>query len=980
VGERFFQCVVNPDPANHNRRISGHRTVNISRGARLAGRLALLAACAWAPALHAAAQETVNFASVSGRVTDPSGAVVPGAQVTARQTDTNLTGEATTDSDGRFRFPYLKVGPYEIVVRLSGFADATRKLTLTVGSAFELPIALRLATLEDQVTVSAPAIVLEAARSQIAATISQKEVASLPLNGRNFLDLALLAPGVSPPSVGGTQLFAETSAVAGAGISVGSQRNFSNNFIVDGLSANDDAAGLSGIPYGVDAVDQFQVVTSGGQAELGRALGGYINVLTKSGTNAAHGEIYNYWRDDRFNAPNPLTIDPITGQGIKLPMSQKQYGASLSGPIVHDRTFFFSNFEQRKLDQSGLVTISRGAVAAINARLAEAGYPGSPIATGVYPNPVHTTNFLGKVDHQFNGKDQFSVRYSLYDANSSNARGAGALSAFTASAGLDNLDQTIAVGNTVTLSPRTVNETRAQYAHGDLEAPPTDPVGPAVAIAGVASFGTLAGSPHRRMNRMYQVVDNLSHQAGAHALRVGADFLYNDDTITYPRAVRGSYAFSSLANFLAGVYNNAGFTQTFGASVVSQTNPNIGVYAQDEWKVSPEVTLNAGVRYDLQFLQTIDTDRNNVSPRLGLAWSPFDSRRTVVRASAGLFYDRVPLRALANALLSAGNTTDLSQLQQIGVSLSPAQAAAPVFPNILSGVVPSVTLVSLTTMDRNLQNAYSTQASAEIEQQLGDRGTISVAYQYSRSEHLILSINQNVPSCVASGTNNGCRPNPAYGNNSQYSSAGESNYHGLHVSFVQRPASWGNYRISYTLSKSMNNVGENFFSSPIDPFDLSKDRGRSDDDQRHRLVLYGTVNSPMGPARTAWERLSHGFQVSSMLQAYSALPINITSGVTTVQGSAGRPIVDGEFIGRNVGVGNDFFSLSLRLSRTFAVGKGVRLEGQLEAFNLTNRVNPLTLNTNFGAGAYPTNPSPTFGQVTAVGDPRSLQFGARVRF
>jgi hypothetical protein len=237
-----------------------------------------------------------------------------------------------------------------------------------------------------------------------------------------------------------------------------------------------------------------------------------------------------------------------------------------------------------------------------------------------------------------------------------------------------------------------------------------------------------------------------------------------------------------------------------------------------------------------------------------------------------------------------------------------------------------------------------------------------------------------VPTCVAAGTNNGCRPNPTYANNSQYSSAAESTYHGLHVSFVQRPARWGYYRVSYTLSKAMNNVGEFFFSSPIDPTDLSKDWGRSDDDQRHRLVFNGSVNSSMEPASTFWEHLSHGFLFSTMVQAYSKLPYNITSGVTTVQGTAGRPIVDGEFIPRNSGIGSDFFSLGGRLMRSFRVGGNVRVEGAVEAFNLTNRTNVVTRNTNFGAGEYPTNPAPTYGQITGVGDPRTFQFALRLRF
>jgi hypothetical protein len=921
----------------------------------------------------ARAQETINYASVSGRVTDESEGVVPGAAVTARHTETNVTASAVSDGEGRFRFPYLRVGPYEIVVHLAGFADAVRQLTLTVGAAFELPVTLRLASLATDVIVSAPAVVLEAARSQIATTIEQAEVKALPMSGRNFLDLALLVPGVTPTNAASTQLFAETSAVPGQGLSVGSQRNFSNSFIVDGLSANDDAAGLSGIPYGVDAVEQFQVVTSGGQAELGRALGGYVNVVTKSGTNTLRGDVYGYFGDDRFNAANALS-------GTKLPMSQKQVGGSLGGPITRNRTFFFSNVEQRRLDQTGLSTISEADVRAINDRLQAAGYRGSPVSAGIYPNPVHTTTVLAKTDHQFNGRDHFSVKYSLYRVTSDNARGAGGLNAPTASAGLDNLDQTIAFANTLTLSDRTVNETRAQVAHGDLQAPPTDPIGPAVSIAGVASFGTSSGSPHRRVNTLFQLVNNLSHQRGAHALRAGVDLLVNADTITYPRSVRGQYTFQNMARFLAGVYNNAGFSQTFGESTVSQTNPNVSAYAQDEWKIGPSLTLNAGVRYDLQFLETIHTDTNNLSPRAGFAWAPASSRRTIVRGSAGVFFDRIPLRPLANALLSAGNTTDLGALRQLGVSLSPGQAGAPAFPGILDAAVPAVTPVNLTTMDRNMQNAFSRQVSIELERQVGNQSTFGIGYQYLRGGNLIMSINQNVPTCVATGTNNGCRPNPAYANNSQYSGAGESDYHGLHVTFVRRPTAWGSYRVGYTLSKSMNNVGQNFFSAPIDPFDLSKDWGRSDDDQRHQIVLNGSINSPLEPASSLWERISHGFQLSGVLQYYSRRPFNITSGVTTIQGTAGRPVVNGEFIPRNSGIGADFFTLGARLSRSFRLGARGRLEAMLEAFNLTNRRNELTRNTNFGAGSYPVNPSPTFGEVTAVGAPRSVQLGIRLGF
>jgi outer membrane receptor protein involved in Fe transport len=922
----------------------------------------------------AAAQESIQYGSIGGRVEDATGAVVDGARVTARQKDTNRTVSLLTDKDGRFRFPYLSVGAYEIAIQSPGFAPFSRSVNVSLGSAFELPIVLQVASSQNEITVDAQADLLEAARTQIAGTITQTEVANLPLNGRNFLDLALLVPGVSPTNTAANQLFAETSAVPGQGISVGSQRNFSNSFIVDGLSNNDDAAGLTGAFYGLDVVDEFQVVTSGGQAEFGRALGGYVNMVSRSGSNTLHGDAYLYLKNQRFNAANPLAQ-------IVLPMTQAQYGVSLGGPIVRDRTFYFANFEQRELNQSGLTTISPANVAAVNAHLLAVGYPGPPISTGIYSNPVHNSNVFAKLDHHFSDTDQASVRYSLYHVTAIHSRGAGGLSAPTASANLDDTDQTVALSNVATLSPRLVNETRAQYTNGDLKAPPADPIGPAVSISGVASFGTLSGSPTGRSNQLAEGADNLSYQAGPHAIRIGADFLYNDDIITFPRTYRGSYSFSSLANFLAGTYNNSGFTQTFANSVVAQTNPNLGFYAQDEWKVSPRLTLNLGLRYDLEFLRTIATNTGNVSPRAGFAWTPFASRKTVLRGSYGLFYDRIPLRPLANALLSANNTVNPASLSQISVSLSPTQAGAPVFPNILNSLVlPPGVLFNFSTMDPHLKNEYSEQGSFEIEHQFGADSTLSVGYQHLRGLHLLLSVNQNVPTCTAAGTNNGCRPNPAFGNDSQYSSLGDSHYDGLFVSFVQRPSSWSSLRVSYTYSKALDNVGEFFFSAPINNYNIWQDYGRSDDDQRHRLVFEGTAHSSTGAAHTAWERLSHGFELSSLLQYYSPLPFNITTGATTVQGTSARPTVGGVFINRNAGSGFDSLSLGGRLSRTFRLSEALRLQALAEGFNLTNHLNGVTLNGVFGTGAYPASPSPSFKQITAVNDPRTLQFAVRVEF
>ena len=539
------------------------------------------------------AQQNVTSGSISGRIEDAGGAVVSGASISATHLETNQLFNTTSDHEGRYRFPYLRTGTYDLKFDAAGFSTVSRQLTITLGQTLDLPIKLDVAGISAQVNIGGDVPVVETVRTQITETIRPREIMELPLNGRNFLDLATLIPGVAPTNTGSNQRFAETSAVPGQGISIAGQRNLYNSFIVDGVSANDDAADLTGTYYSEEVIDQFQVVTSGGVAEFGRASGGVVNILTKSGTNDFRGSLYGFFRNQRFDARNPLAP-------AKDLLTQAQYGVTIGGPLRRDRTFFFSNFEQTRRNYSAVLTISPAAVDSINNRLRAVNYQGPLVSTGVVPASFDTTNFFTRIDHSINQRNQLSGRYSLYHIDAVNSRTVGGLNAVSRGTGLSDTDQTVAVSNVTTFSSRTLNEARFQFTNSRLDAPVNDETGPAVNIAGVANFGTATFSPLGRDINLFEVVDNVSTQRGNHSLKFGGGFLYNRVNILFPGAVQGVYSFSSLDNFLTGNYIN--YQQAFGAPSQLQSNPNFGVFVQDEWRVRPDLTLNAGLRYDAQFL------------------------------------------------------------------------------------------------------------------------------------------------------------------------------------------------------------------------------------------------------------------------------------------------------------------------------------------------------------------------------------------
>jgi hypothetical protein len=902
----------------------------------------------------------VTNATLSGRVEDEHAATVVGAHVAITNVDKNKTWNTTTDAEGRFSFLFLPAGSYELAVERTGFNNYSVRLPLTVGETLNLPIKLTVIGVSGNVNIMTDAVpLIETSRSELAQTVTPREIDTLPLNGRNYLDLALLVPTVSRTNTGSNQRFAETSAVPGTGLSFAGQRNLNNSFIVDGLSANDDAADLAGTSFSEEVIREFQVVTSGGIAEFGRSSGGIVNIITQSGTKDWRGRIYGFLRNQRFDARNPLAPN-------KDPLTQTQYGGSVGGPIKRDRTFLFTNFEQTRRHDVSVITIAPSNVSAINSLLNQAGYKGPRVQTGIVPGGYDVTNFFARVDHQLNNKNMLAARYTLYDVSSINSRTVGGLNDVSRGTSLKDRDQTIAVQNVTTLSTRSMNEARFQFTHSRLAAPANDAIGPAVNISGVASFGTATSSPTARVIDLYEFVDNVSAQRGAHALKGGVDLLLNRVNISFPGVLEGVYTFSSLANLQSSRYTT--YQQAFGAPSQYQSNPNLGLFVQDEWRVRPNLTINWGLRYDAQFLpEPIQTDANNFSPRIGVSYSPGD-RKTVIRASFGLFYDRIPLRATSNALQRDGTK------YQVAV-LSFGQAGAPVFPNTLASF-PTGLLKSITLIDPRIESSYSEQGSFQIERELPAQSSVSLGLIHLRGVHILLSRNVNVPRFPASaGVPNLGRPDPRFANVSRYESSGDSYYNGMFVTYDKRAARWASVRFSYTFSKSMDNAGNFFFFAPQDNSNLRDERGLSDNDQRHRISLSGSLEVPAKSNNSAFRRAANGLQLSYIFSYASRLPFNVQTGADRNfdTNSNDRPVG----IGRNTGRGFNFASLDLRLSRKFRFTERVGLQLIAEGFNVFNRANLQIPNNIFGTGV---TPLPTFGRPTAAGDPRQIQFGVRLDF
>jgi hypothetical protein len=618
-------------------------------GGVLLGVLAVLSAAA-APAN---AQGHATTADLSGVVSDRSKALVPGATVTARNLATGVTRVVVSGPDGRYVVPALTPGTYSVTATLAGFEPQVYDyVTLALGQAAELDIMVRVARTKEEVTVVAEPELTSAGQTAVATIVTARQIDALPTNGRNFISFSVITPAVN------TDRTPQQGASATSGLTFAGQRARSNNIMVDGLDNNDIASGAVRATFSQDAVQEFQVLANSFSAEFGKASGGIVNIVTKSGANTFSGDLFGYFRNEALNAKEHFEKFDPAGNRIdqpKAPYSQYQFGGTLGGPIRRNRSFFFLSAESQRIrannfvniDDTQPVTVAGQNYGTVVEALRRAGFP---IELGNVPYRVAADQALAKVDATLPDNHHLTLRFNWADLLDENAEPWGGLVARSRGAYLDSRDLVGAAMLRSIVSPRTVNETRFQLANRDQKVISLDSTkcngvcdrdnegGPALDI-GTIKVGRQPMTPQPRDARLYEVVNTLRHVEGRHDLDAGIDFSHVVfRALALPMYFGGRYIFQELGSLTPEQALVLGrpyaYVQGYGNPSAAGSVSDISLFAEDDWRVQDCVTLNLGVRYQNQFFPgltdrvyglTYDwpADNNNLAPRLAVSWNPF---------------------------------------------------------------------------------------------------------------------------------------------------------------------------------------------------------------------------------------------------------------------------------------------------------------------------------------------------------------------
>ena len=937
---------------------------------------ALFAALLVGMAVTAGAQE----AGVYGRVTDATGDALPGVTITVMNAETGFQRTVTSGADGQYQAPSLPIGTYSVMASLEGFQTLTNEgLRLQVAQQVTLNISLELAGVEEAVTVTAAAPLIESRQADFSTIITEEQVEILPMQGRKWLDLATLSPATSQDAIRGVFY---NNVNIGAGVTF-----YSNGFYVDGVSNNWQQQGEPRQDFPQEGIAEFKVQAFNASADFGFAQGGYLNVVTKSGTNNLSGSAFEFFRTKGLNSKTVL-------QDEKPEFSRHQFGGSLGGPIVEDKAHFYTSVEYT--DESSFFTVNTGGA--------------FPAEEGTFERPDWNLMGFGKLDYVINDDHRLFVRYAHHN-NELTHRGSGGIRAASSGFSFGAPRHSLVLGETWFLSPNTFNDFRVQVAHATYigwppgqakwsdsgEFPPER-----------VDVGTLINRPSLRTGSQsaflgpelhIQIKNDISHYVGSHELKLGVDLTWIDwepDNV----GIAQQFWFSTDAPFNPNdpsTYPDR-FSQRLLPRYDDFENTEHSLYISDTWTVGDRLTLNLGLRYDLQtgvwnenlldetvpeilvrdrvvrpagrldpslfpfYDNSTRGDRDNFGPRLGFVWDPTGTGRQSIRAAWGVFYNRYRANGAPRA---ERNPEDLQVVIQ-----------NPSYPDPYEGQDPFEVARSqrnYSIQGNENRTPYTHQYSVGYSLQIGDDLSVSLDGIAADGFNQHTQIDFNYPT-----TAGGDRPHAGIGRVTDGITDGELEYRAFSARVTKRLANRWQMLGSYTLA----DVQADSETFPADHFNRGSDYGHVPADRRHRFTVSGIAMLP------------GGVNLSGIIRYQSSLPFNVTAGSDLNGDGIGgdRPpginLRDGC---RDLDLGAAsayrtanglspvssvecpaYATVDVLASKEFRFGDNAYVETIFQVFNLLNRANYFPPNGNLRSG--------TFGESTQVAEARQIELALRIRF
>ncbi len=998
-----------------------------------------------------------NTGSISGVIADQNGAVVANATVTVTNVGTNEKRTVTTDGEGRYEVLVLPNGLYTVEATASGFKSTSLKdLRLAVGEKARADITVGVTGVDAVVTVIDQTRT-DVETSTVGDTITSERIQNNPVNGRDFTSLLATIPGsVQSTNQFQTSINGIPSTFGGASV------------LVDGIDAGRiDLNGTSNVlgriesrvnRVSMDSIQEIQVVESNYGAQYGEALSSVINPITKSGTNSFHGSLFNYFRNEKMDA------NDFFNNAAGFPRSNfslNQYGGSIGGPIVKDKLFFFSNFEGVQQTRGQLfssLTPTQAFRSGINAALVPVvatlplptspfTFPGSTTPSadvGFYQvqkdGKLRETTGSFKLDWTQSQNSQFSARYNINDSKTTTPYGVGTdqIADGTLRVQLFKLSHNYVFNGT------TVNE--AAFGINNNKTNPTGGPSPFPIISFLFADSAIAGIgpaqfDQKREGTVYQFLDTLNMVRGNHSIKTGFDIRLNRRSAE--SKTQTTLQFASLADFKT---NSPFIISTGGNPMLHYANENFGFFVQDDWKIHPRLTLNLGVRYGVSTvsrerdgnLQNFDlatltvtpkgekvhnVDKNNFAPRIGFAFDVFGDQKTVVRGGYGIFYNRELPASWGSPQANTFPSSSISIGDLFGFGncpVAPVSFGYPVNPVIFNGCGTAARFA----VDRDLKTASAQQWSLNIQQDV-KVGVLQVGYIGNHVTHLLTDgvvspRNVNRADIDFFGFN--LRARPQFGDIFVVGSYPSSKYHAMQVTFKRNFANGLHYNFNYTWSHTIDDV-VGFFKDYQNEFDTKGEIASSDQDVRHNFVVDASYELPFGKIwEGASKRLTEGWQISTVTQIRSALPVNVTNQGGAFAGYSFRPnIVPGvstrcpnysepecqynaaAFSNPGVNVpgntprnylrGQNFAQADISLSKNTRLTEKTSLVLRMDVFNFLNMVNFADPSGGLTPGSTPNSLLPTafFGRsVTTVGNqlggllgyggPRQIQLSARFNF